>query len=109
MPRTKLMAANWKMFKTADRACDFLSALLPLVKDHTRDQIVVCPPFLCIPSAVEVAKGSNVAIGGQNLHWERKAPSPAKSRQRCCSRRAAPTSSSAIPNAASISARPTTR
>jgi triosephosphate isomerase len=72
MPRTKLMAANWKMFKNAERACDFLSALLPLVKDHTRDQIVVCPPYLCIPSAVEVAKGSNVAIGGQNLHWEKE-------------------------------------
>jgi triosephosphate isomerase len=66
------MAANWKMFKNAERACDFLTALLPLVKGHDRDQIVVCPPYLCIPSAVEVAKGSNVAIGAQNMHWEKE-------------------------------------
>ncbi|HEX4487101.1 MAG TPA: triose-phosphate isomerase [Terriglobales bacterium] len=72
MPRTKLMAANWKMFKNAEKACDFLTALLPLVQGHTRDQIVVCPPYLCIPSSVEVAKESNVAIGGQNMHWEKE-------------------------------------
>ncbi len=72
MPRKKLIAANWKMYKTPAQARDFLQTFLPLVRDHKRDEIAICPPFVCIPAAVEAAKGSNVGIGGQNLHWEKE-------------------------------------
>jgi triosephosphate isomerase len=70
--RKKLIAANWKMYKTPDQACDFFRDFLPLVKDHDRDEIVVCTPFVDLPAAVEAAKGSNVAVGAQNLHWEKE-------------------------------------
>jgi triosephosphate isomerase (TIM) len=70
--RKKLMAANWKMYKTPAQARSFFTDFLPLVKDHGRDQIAVCPPFLCIPAAVEAAEGSNVAIGGQNFYWAKE-------------------------------------
>ena len=70
--RKKLMAANWKMYKTPDQTRDFFRDLLPLISDHTRDEIAVCPPFVCVPAAVDAAKGSNIAIGGQNLHWEKE-------------------------------------
>jgi len=69
MGRTKLMAANWKMYKTPDEARAFFRDFLPLVKDHTRDEIAVCPPFVDLPAAVESAKGSNVAIGAQDMYW----------------------------------------
>ncbi len=69
--RKKMLAANWKMFKTPDQARDFFRDFLPLVKDHDRDEIVVCPTFLAIHAAVDAAKGSNVAVGAQNLHWEK--------------------------------------
>jgi triosephosphate isomerase len=72
MPRTKLMAANWKMYKTPDQTREFFLDFLPMVKDHTRDEIAVHPPFVGINAAVEAAKGSNVAIGGQNMHWEKE-------------------------------------
>jgi triosephosphate isomerase len=68
--RTKVMAANWKMYKTPDQTRDFFRDFLPMVSGHTRDEIVVCPPFLDLATAVEAAKGSNVAIGGQNVHWK---------------------------------------
>ncbi len=68
--RIKVMAANWKMYKTPTQTSDFLRNFLPLVSGHTRDEIVVCPPFLDLPAAIEEAKGSNVAIGGQNVHWK---------------------------------------
>ena len=68
--RTKLMAANWKMYKTPDQTREFFHAFLPLVSGQTRDEIVVCPPFLDLPAALEAAKGSNVAIGAQNVHWK---------------------------------------
>src|SRR5215472_16271287 len=72
MSRKKLMAGNWKMYKTPDQAREFLREFLPLVEDHARDEIVVCPPFVDLPAAVDAAKGSNVAIGGQDIHWERE-------------------------------------
>jgi triosephosphate isomerase (TIM) len=68
--RKKILAANWKMYKTPDQTCGFLRDCLPLVSGHTRDEIVVCPPFLDLPAAIEAAKGSNVAIGAQNVHWK---------------------------------------
>ncbi|HET9308651.1 MAG TPA: triose-phosphate isomerase [Candidatus Sulfotelmatobacter sp.] len=70
MMRTKVMAANWKMYKTPDQARDFFREFLPLVSGHARDEIVVCPPFLDLPAALEAAKGSNAAIGAQNVHWK---------------------------------------
>jgi len=68
--RKKLIAANWKMYKTPDQTRDFFRDFLPLVASHTRDEIVVCPPFLDLAAALEAAKGSNVAIGAQNVHWK---------------------------------------
>jgi len=70
--RKKLIAANWKMYKTPDQARDFFRDFLPLVQAHDRDEIVVCPTYLCLDAAIAAAKGSNVAVGAQNLHWEKE-------------------------------------
>src|SRR5580698_9922341 len=68
--RTKVMAANWKMYKTPDQTREFFRDFLPLVTGHARDEIVVCPPYIDLADAMAAAKGSNVAIGGQNVHWK---------------------------------------
>ncbi len=70
--RKKLITANWKMYKNPDQTRDFFRDFLPLVAGHDRDQIAVCPPFINLPTAVEAAKGSNVAIGGQDVYWEKE-------------------------------------
>src|SRR5437868_13122703 len=70
--RKKLMAANWKMYKTPDQTRDFFRDFLPLVEKHERDEIAVCPPFVNVPTAVEPARGSNVAIGAQNMYWQKE-------------------------------------
>ena len=72
MLRKKLMAANWKMYKTPDQTRDFFRDFLPMVQDHDRDEIAVCPPFVNIHAAVEATKGAKVAIGGQNMFWEKE-------------------------------------
>jgi triosephosphate isomerase (TIM) len=64
------MAANWKMYKTPDQTREFLRDFLPLVAGHTRDEIVVCPPYIDLADAMEAVKGSSVAIGAQNVHWK---------------------------------------
>jgi triosephosphate isomerase len=70
MARKKLMAANWKMYKTPDQTRAFFQDFLPLVAGHDRDEIAVCPPFVNLPAAVEAARGSQVAIGGQDMYWQ---------------------------------------
>jgi triosephosphate isomerase len=68
--RKKLIAANWKMYKTPEQTGEFFRDFLPLVSGHDRDEIVVCPPDIDLAAALESAKGTNVAIGGQNVHWK---------------------------------------
>jgi triosephosphate isomerase len=68
--RQKLIAANWKMHKTPDETRDFFREFLPLVAGHSRDEIVVCPPYTSAAAAIEAAQGSSVAIGVQNVHWK---------------------------------------
>jgi triosephosphate isomerase (TIM) len=70
--RKKLIAANWKMYKTPDQARDFFRDFLPLVHGHDRDEVVVCPTYLAIDASVHAAKGSNVAIGAQDLYWQKE-------------------------------------
>jgi triosephosphate isomerase (TIM) len=68
--RKKLIAANWKMYKTPDDTRDYFREFLPLVAGHDRDEIVVCPPFTDVDAAIAAAKGTHVAIGVQNVHWK---------------------------------------
>jgi triosephosphate isomerase len=72
MPRKKLMAANWKMYKNPNQTRDFFRDFLPLIVGHTRDEIVVCPPCIDLCAAVSATKDSNVNIGAQNLYWEKE-------------------------------------
>ncbi len=41
-----------------------------MVAGHDRDEIVVCPPYTDVAAAIALARGSNVAIGVQNVHWK---------------------------------------
>jgi len=68
--RKKLITANWKMYKTPQQAREFVVGFLPLAKGHTRDEIVLCPPFVDIPAMVEAVKGSDIGVGGQDMFWE---------------------------------------
>src|ERR1700686_1631231 len=70
--RKKVMAANWKMYKNPDQTRDYFRDFLPLVAGHTRDEIAVCPPYIDLYVAVEDTKGSHVAIGAQDLYWEKE-------------------------------------
>jgi len=72
MSRKKVIAANWKMYKAPEQTQAFFDEFLPLVAGHDRDEIVVCPPFIDLQTAVAAAGGSNVAVGAQNMHWAKE-------------------------------------
>jgi triosephosphate isomerase len=70
--RKKVIAANWKMYKTPEQCRIFFDAFLPGVLSHNRDEIVVCPPNTCIATAIDCTKDSHVHVGAQNMHWAKE-------------------------------------
>lgn len=67
--RKKLIAANWKMYKTPDEARAFVRDFAPLVADHTRDDIALFPPFISIEATVKATASTRIAVGAQNMYW----------------------------------------
>ncbi|UWV46088.1 triose-phosphate isomerase [Acetivibrio thermocellus] len=71
MSRKVIAAGNWKMNKTPKEAVEFVQALKGRVADADTE-VVVGVPFVCLPGVVEAAKGSNIKVAAQNMHWEEK-------------------------------------
>ncbi len=67
--RRKIVAGNWKMNKTPSEAVELINTLKPLVANDDVD-VVFCVPAIDITVAVEAAKGSNIAIGAENMYYE---------------------------------------
>ena len=55
--RKLLIAANWKMYKTPAEAQSFLHTFVPLVKNVTHSEIVICPPFVDLPATAALGEG----------------------------------------------------
>jgi triosephosphate isomerase len=72
MSRRRVIAGNWKMFKTQAETRAFFSAFRPLVSSAKHCEIVIAPPFTAIPVAVEAARNTNIAISAQDVHWEKE-------------------------------------
>ena len=66
MARRKIVAGNWKMNKTPSEAKALVEMLAPLVKSDDVD-VVYCVPAIDIVPVVEAVKGSNVAVGAENM------------------------------------------
>jgi triosephosphate isomerase (TIM) len=66
------MAGNWKMYKTPAETRAFFEAFGPLVQAASHCEIVICPPFLDLPAAIESARGTRILVGAQNLHWAKE-------------------------------------
>ena len=67
--RKAVIAGNWKMNKTPAETTALINEMKPLVKDADCD-VVLCVPFIDIAAATEAAKGSNIKIGAENVHFK---------------------------------------
>lgn len=67
--RKAVIAGNWKMNKTPSETTALIGEMKPLLKD-AGCKVVLCVPFIDIPAAVEAAKGSNIEIGAENVHFK---------------------------------------
>jgi triosephosphate isomerase len=70
--RTPVIAGNWKMYKTARQAAETIRSLAALAQGVQGVETVICPPFTALSAAVEAARGTSVAIGAQDCHWEKE-------------------------------------
>ena len=68
--RKYVIAGNWKMNKTPAEAAALINEMKPLVADAKCD-VVLCVPYVDIAAAIEAAKGSNIKIGAENVHFEK--------------------------------------
>src|SRR5262249_61324005 len=65
-----LIAGNWKMNGTR-RSADELTRIIEGARDlAARMDLLVCPPATLIAGFAAMARGSPVAIGGQDCHAE---------------------------------------
>ena len=69
--RRKLIAGNWKMFKTAAEAVALVDEIRKGVSGAPSDALVA-PPYIALGAAVAAAKGSPVAVAAQNMHFEKE-------------------------------------
>jgi triosephosphate isomerase len=71
--RRRVIAGNWKMYKTIAETRAFFSAFTPLIARSTHCDIVVAPPYTAISAAAaEAANSTNIAIAGQNVSWSKE-------------------------------------
>ena len=71
MARRKIIAGNWKMNMTPKQAVALIETLKPLVASDEAD-VVFCVPAIDIIPALEAVKGTNIAIGAENMYFEEK-------------------------------------
>ena len=69
MARKRIIAGNWKMNKTPSEAVALVNELKDLVKNDAVD-VVYCVPAIDIVPVVEAVKGTNVAVGAENMYFE---------------------------------------
>ena len=70
--RKPIIAGNWKMNNTVAAGTALVKELASLVKDNNAVDIVVCPTFTALAAVCEAVKGTNIHVGAQNVHWEKR-------------------------------------
>ena len=70
--RKPMVAANWKMNKTAFEARELIQAMLPELKKIEAVDIVLCPPFTNLSLVCEQIAETDLKLGAQNMHWQEK-------------------------------------
>jgi len=62
-----LIAGNWKLFKGTAETAAFCGALRDA--DLGDVDVVVCPPYTSLATAVGILAGTDIGVFAQNVHW----------------------------------------
>ena len=66
-----LIAGNWKMFKGPRETAEFCRLLRDAALPEDVD-VVVCPPYVSLPDAVQALADTEIGVFAQNCHWEQE-------------------------------------
>ena len=69
--RRKVIAGNWKMNMLPNEAIELMEGLIPKVKD-SKDEIIVCVPYIDLFYTLLEAQQTNIHVGAQNVFYEDK-------------------------------------
>ncbi len=70
--RKPIIAGNWKMHNTGAQGVALVTELAKLTADAKDVDIVVCPTFTTLSTVASALAGTNIHMGAQNMHWEKK-------------------------------------
>ena len=71
MSRTPIIAGNWKMNNTIAEATALVNALKQ-AGNKNNAEIIIAPSYTALAVAAHTAKGSEIKIAAQDVHWEDK-------------------------------------
>lgn len=67
--RRKVIAGNWKMYKTPSDTNKYIEDFKNLVA-NTKNEVIICAPYIDLFTLLEETKGTNIKVGAQNMHYE---------------------------------------
>jgi triosephosphate isomerase len=70
VPRTAVIAGNWKCNLRLSTAFDLATGLRERIDNVNGIEKIVCPPLLLIPSVEVALSSSSIKVGAQDVHWE---------------------------------------
>ncbi|WP_378950320.1 triose-phosphate isomerase [Pelosinus sp. sgz500959] len=70
--RRPIIAGNWKLHNIASQGVALVEELAKLTVDNKDVDIVVCPTFTTLTAVANALGGTNIHLGAQNMHWEKK-------------------------------------
>jgi len=70
--RKKIIAGNWKMYKTNEEARQLVSALKSNIQVIKKTRVIICPPATALSEVALLLTGTPIALGAQNIHWEKE-------------------------------------
>lgn len=66
--RKRIIAGNWKMYKTMDEAKNFVVEVKNRLPETDKIDAVICPPSLYLSELVKLTEGTSLKIGAQTMH-----------------------------------------
>ena len=72
--RKKMIAGNWKMYKTNPEAIRLVKQLDSRLKKTPpkKSDVIVFPPFTALSAVSKELKESKIGVGAQNVSWEKE-------------------------------------
>jgi triosephosphate isomerase len=68
MQKKPVIAGNWKMNKTVSETVQFLEELKKRIWGYDKTDIIIFPSCVSLFRASEIAKGTNISLGAQNMY-----------------------------------------